>query len=52
MSATGVPFSVALAAFFVVHVMTDDWPRLIEVGLALAPAATGPVGGAVTFTVT
>ena len=52
MSGTDVPFKFALTAFFVVHVMTDDWPRLIDVGLALAPAATGPVGAAVTVTVT
>lgn len=52
LSGTGVPFNVALTAFLVVQVMTDDWPRLMEVGLAEAPAATGPVVGAVTVTVT
>ena len=50
MSATGVPFSVALAAFFVVHVMTDDWPLLIDDALTLTPAAgtTAPIVVCVT----
>ena len=52
LSGTDVPFNAALTAFFVDQVMTDDWPRVIDVGLALAPAPTGPVGAAVTFTVT
>lgn len=51
-SGTEVPFSIALTAFLVVQVMTDGWPRVIDDGLALAPAATGPVVGAVTVTVT
>jgi len=52
LSGTDVPFNVALTAFFVVQVMTDDWPLVIDDGLAEAPAATGPVVGAVTVTVT
>jgi len=52
LSGTDVPFNVALTAFFVVQVITDDCPLVIDDGLALTPAATGPVGGAVTVTVT
>jgi hypothetical protein len=52
LSGTDVPFNVAFAAFFVDQVMTVDWPLLIDDGLALTPAATGPVGAAVTVTVT
>ena len=51
-SGTEVPFNVALTAFLVAQVMTDDWPRVIDDGLAVAPAAIGPVVGAVTVTVT
>jgi len=50
-SATGIPFNVALTAFFVVQVMTDDPPCTIAVGLALTPAATAPVAAALTVTV-
>lgn len=52
LSGTEVPFNVALTAFLVVQVMTDDWPRVMDDGLAEAPAATGPVVGAVTVIVT
>src|SRR5258708_22999271 len=46
LSATGAPFNVALTALRVVHVITEDCPRVIEVALALAPAATAPpLGG-------
>jgi hypothetical protein len=51
LSETGVPFKVALTAFFVVQVSTDDWPLEMEVALALIPAATVPVVGVVTVTV-
>ena len=51
-NATDDPFRFALTAFFVLHDNTDVWPRVIDVVLALMPAATGPVGGAVTVTVT
>ena len=38
-SGTEAPFSVTFTAFFVVHVITDDWPRLIDDALALTLAA-------------
>jgi hypothetical protein len=51
LSATAVPFRAAFTAFVVPHVRVKDWPLVIEVALAPIPAATGPVGGAVTVTV-
>ena len=51
MSATGVPFNVAFTALMVFQVRTEDWPLVIEVALALIPAATGPVEAPVTVTV-
>jgi len=51
LSGTGVPFNVALTAFLVVQVMTDDWPLVMDDGLALTPAATGPAEGTVTVIV-
>ncbi len=52
LSATAVPFKVAFTAFLVSHVRVNDWPLVIEVVLALIPAATAPVGAAPTVTVT
>lgn len=39
LSGTDVPFNIALTAFLVVHVMTDDSPGPIDDTLALTPAA-------------
>jgi hypothetical protein len=52
LSGTAEPFSDALVALRVVQVMTEDCPRPIDDGFAMAPAATGPLEAAVTFTVT
>ena len=50
--ATGDPFKVALTAFLVSHVITEPWPLVMEVGLAITPAATVPPVGVLTATVT
>ena len=50
--ATGVPFKVELTALAVVQDKTELCPFAIDVLLALIPAATRPVVGALTVTVT
>ena len=45
LSATAVPFKVAVTAFVVPHVRVNDWPLVIEVVLALIPAVTVPAEG-------
>ena len=39
---TGVPFRSPLTAFFDVHVKVEEFPAVIDVALALIPAATVP----------
>lgn len=46
--ATVVPFRSALTALFVLHVKVELPPDAIEVGLALIPAAGGPLEPTVT----